>query len=64
MIFKTDCPETDFKQSLPKFSLKKVTVQKPIPEIWIIISNQMIKYQLPRTRFDTSQCGSRISFYQ
>ena len=31
---------------------EKVTVQKPIMELWAGISNQMIKYQLPHTRFN------------
>ena len=39
------------KQSIPKVSLKKVTVQKSIAEILTVISNQIIKYQLPHTRF-------------
>ena len=52
MIFKIDCPETKFRTSLPKESLKRVTVQKTIAEYWTVISNEMIKYELAHTRFD------------
>ena len=40
------------KQSLPQVSLKKVTFQNSIAELWTLTSNQMIPYQLPHTRFD------------
>ena len=30
---------------------EKVTVQKSIAELWTVIPNQMIKYQLPHARF-------------
>ena len=42
------------KQSLPKVSLKKVTIQNSIAELWTVISNQMINYHLLDTSFNTS----------
>ena len=47
----SDCLVTKFKQPLPKVSFKKETVQKPIVELWTVISNRMIKCQLPDMRF-------------
>ena len=40
------------RQSLPKVRLKKVTVKKSIVELWTVIFNQIIKYQLPNMRPD------------
>ena len=51
MILKATGPKKGSKQSLPKVNFKK-PVQKSIVELWTDISNQMIKYQLPHTRFD------------
>ena len=45
--FESDCQET--KSQTNK---QKVTVQKSLVELWTVISNRMIKYQLPHTRFD------------
>ena len=48
--------ETDLKQRsktiISSIYFGKVTVQRSITELWTVISNQMIKYQPPRTRFD------------
>ena len=43
--FESGCPET-------KFNLKKIAVQKSIAELWAVISNQIIKYQLSHMRLD------------
>ena len=40
----------------------KATVQKSIAELWTIISNQMIKYQLPHTRSDQIS-GNKYNIY-
>ena len=48
----SDCPETKFQTITSYRQLEKVTVQKSTAELWTVISNQMIKYQLPHTRFD------------
>ena len=49
-------PETKFQTILSYFyfrsQFEKVTVKKSIAELLTVISNQMIKYQLPHTRFD------------
>ena len=61
MVFKIE--KQSFKQSLPKVRLK-TTVKKFTAELWAIISNQMISYQLPNTRLDqTSDHKHDISLY-
>ena len=52
MVLKATLRKESSKQSLPQVSFEKVTVQKSIEELWNVISNQMIKYQLSHTRFD------------
>ena len=43
MIIKSTVQTQNFKQSLPKVSLKRVTYSKFIAEFWTLTSNQMIK---------------------
>ena len=50
--FESDCPETKFETITSWSQFEKVTVQKSIAELWIVVSNQMIKYQLSHTRFN------------
>ena len=50
--FKRDFPETKFQTITPQSLFEKVTVQKSIAELWTVISDQMIKYQLSHARFD------------
>ena len=50
--FETNVQKQSSKQSLREVSLKKVTVQKSTADLWAVISNQMVKYQLPHMRFD------------
>ena len=50
--FESDCPETKFKTITFGSQLEEATVQKSIAELWKVISNQTIKYQLPYMRFD------------
>ena len=49
-------PETKFQTILSYFyftsHFEKLTVKKSIAELLTVTSNQMIKYQLPHTRFD------------
>ena len=52
MVLKATVQKQSSKQSLPKVSLKKIAVQKSIAKHWTVISNQIIKYQLPHTRND------------
>ena len=52
MVLKATLRKQSSKQSLPQVSFEKATVQKTIVELWNVISNQMIKYQLSHTRFD------------
>ena len=40
----------------------KATVQKSIAKLWTVISNQMIKYQLPHTRSDQIS-GNKYNIY-
>ena len=42
-FLKSTVQKQSLKQSLPKVSLKKVTVPKSIAELWTLISNQLIK---------------------
>ena len=49
MVFKIE--KQNFKQSLPQVRLK-TTVKKSTAELWAIISNQIICYQLPNTQLD------------
>ena len=49
MVFKIE--KQSFKQSLPKVRLK-TAVKKFAAELWAIISNQIISYQLPNTQLD------------
>ena len=51
-FFKSTTQKQSSKLSLPRVYFKKVTVQKPTVELWTVISNQMITYQLPHTWFD------------
>ena len=48
MVLKAALHKQSPKQSFPK----KVTVQKPIAELWTVISEEMIKYQLTHAQFD------------
>ena len=59
MVFESDCLETKFQTITSSSQFEKVIVQKSIAELWTIISNQMIKYQLPiRTPLlNQKQCG-------
>ena len=50
--FKSGCPETKFEIIISSGQFEKVTVQKSIVELWIVISKQMITYRLPHMRFD------------
>ena len=50
--FERDCPETEFQTITSKAQFEKVTVRKFIVELWTLISNQIIKYQLLHTQFD------------
>ena len=52
MDFRGTAQKQSFKQSLPNCQFEKVTVQKSIAELWPVISDQMIKYQLAHARFD------------
>ena len=49
--FESNSPEAKFQTITSQNQFEKVTVQKPIADFWTGISNQMIKYQLPHTRF-------------
>ena len=49
--FESDCPETKFQTITLQIQFEKVTVQKSIAELWTVISNQIIKYQLSHTYF-------------
>ena len=46
MVFESDCLETKFQTITSSSQFEKVIVQKSIAELWTIISNQMIRYQL------------------
>ena len=46
--FESDCPETKLHTS----QFEKVTAQRSLAEHWIVLSDHMIKYQLPHTRLD------------
>ena len=50
--FASDCPEIKFRTTTFYRQFEKVNTQNSIAELWTVISNQMIKYQLVRTRFD------------
>ena len=50
--FENDCPEIKFQTVTSYSQFEKVIVQKSIAELWAVISNRMIKYQLPHRRFD------------
>ena len=50
--FESFSPEIKFQPITSTSQFEKLTVQKPIAELWTVISNQRIKYQLPHTRFD------------
>ena len=50
--FERDCPQTEFQTITSKAQFEKVTVRKFIVELWTLISNQIIKYQLLHTRCD------------
>ena len=50
--FENDCPETKFQTITSLVHFEKVTLQKSIAELRTVISNQIINYQLPRTRLD------------
>ena len=50
MILKPPIQKQTFKQCLYQF--ENATIQKSIPELWTVIFNQVIKYQLLHTRFD------------
>ena len=51
MVFNVTIQKQSSKQSLWNNQFEKVTAQKSIVELWAFIFNQMIKYQLPHTRF-------------
>ena len=49
IVLKATAEKQSFKQSFPNINLKMChwkTVQESIAKLWIVISNQMIKYQL------------------
>ena len=48
----SECPETKLQIITSSSEFEKVTVQKSIAELWMVISNPMIKYHLPQTRLD------------
>ena len=49
--FENDCSEIKFQTVTSYSQFEKVTVQKSIAELWTVISNRMIKNQLPHRRF-------------
>ena len=51
MVLKATTEKLSSRQSLLKANLKKA-VQKYTAKLWTVISNQVIKYQLPYTQFD------------
>ena len=50
--FKSNFPETKFKTIAYQSQFEKVTVQRSTAELWTVIFNQMMKYQLTHTWFD------------
>ena len=51
-FLKSTFQKQNSKQSLRIVSLKKVTVQKSNAELGTVISNKIVKYQVPHMRFD------------
>ena len=49
--FENDCLETKIQTITSWIQFEKVTVQKSIAKLWTVVSNQMIKYQLPHMQF-------------
>ena len=45
--FESDYPEIKFQAITSSSQFEKVPVQKFIANLWTVISNEMIKYQLP-----------------
>ena len=52
MVLKTTLQKQSSRKSLLKVNLKKITVQKPIVKLRIVIFNQMIKYQFLHMLFN------------
>ena len=54
MVLKATVKKQETKlQTIMSYSqFEKVAVQKSMAELWAVISNQTIKYQLPHTWFD------------
>ena len=50
--FESDCPKTKFQTIASLSQFEKVTVQKSIAVLWTVISNQMVKYQIPDKQLD------------
>ena len=57
----SDSTETELQTITFQSPFEKVTAQKPTAELWTVISNQMIKRQLPHTRLD--QISDRMKSY-
>ena len=51
-LLKSTVQKKNSKQSLFEVNFKNLNTQKSI--VWTVISNQMMKYQLPHSRFDRS----------
>ena len=52
--FESDYPEMKFQTITSQSQFEKVTGLKFITNSWTVICNQMVKYQLPHTRFNQS----------
>ena len=50
--FENDSPKTKFQTIASLSQFDKVTVQRSTVVLWTVISNQMVKYQLPDTQLD------------